>query len=305
LFKKNQRLKDALSCLGNSLKSVNADLCVPCFYQDRLLALFMFGKKYKSPYSQEEIDTFVLLARDMAVAIRSAELRNELEQSYVDAIQAIIAALEEKDSCTKGHSERVVKYSMQIAEELKNVFPFTNVINLSEKVRRAALLHDVGKIGIPDSILRKPGKLEKEEFEKIKKHPQISISILQSIRSIPDDVKEGIESHHERYDGTGYCKGEKGRRIPPIARIIAVADSYDAMTSNRSYRKPMTPREATKEILRCTYYKGPQWDPAVVEAHFNALKKDPTSSITQEMLESVSAELAKEEKKPINTSVCE
>ncbi len=295
-FKRSQQLKESLSRVRDSLASLRAQVCVPCFYQDRLLGLFVLGKKYRGVYSSEEVDTFILLAHDIAIAIRSAELRDELQQSYIGAIHAIITALEEKDPYTKGHSERVVKYSVAIAEELKNTFPFTKIANLIDKVRRAALLHDVGKIGVPDSILQKPGKLEKEEFERLKKHPQISINILQSIKNIPEDVKEGIESHHEKYDGTGYAKGAKGHRIPLIARIISIADAYDAMTSDRSYRKAMTPQEAVKEILRCTYYKGPQWDMKVVEAHLIALKKDQNTCVTDELIKNIRLELDKKEK---------
>jgi HD-GYP domain-containing protein (c-di-GMP phosphodiesterase class II) len=259
----NPDIIESLGAVKNSLKNLRADVCVYCYFKDRLLAFLLMGKKQRGAYSPEEIDTFSLLAHDVATAIRSGELRDELEQSYVDAIHAIITALEERDAYTKGHSERVVKYSVAIAIELRNVFPFTRIFNLVDKVRRAALLHDVGKIGVPDAILLKPGKLTSEEFEQLKKHPKASLTILESIKSLPEDVREGIESHHEKFDGTGYAKGAKGHYVPPIARIIAIADAYDAMTSDRPYRKAMPDKAAIEEINK---FAGKQFDPNVVDA---------------------------------------
>jgi len=254
-------LINAISNVRNSLKALKAEVCVSCIYKERLLAFLLMGKKQKGSYAQEELDTFSLLAHDVASAVRSGELREDLEQSYIDAIHAIITALEERDPYTKGHSERVVKYSTLIAEELKDTFPFTRILNLTDKVKRAALLHDVGKIGVPDSILLKPGKLTDEEYTKLKQHPTTSLHIIQSIKNLSEDIREGIESHHERYDGKGYGKGSQGHRVPPIARIIAVADTFDAMTSDRPYRKAKEPIEAVNEIINNSAI---QFDPDVV-----------------------------------------
>jgi HD-GYP domain-containing protein (c-di-GMP phosphodiesterase class II) len=262
-YQANPGLIRILEGLKASLRSFKADVCVSCFFNDSLLAFLLLGKKQKGSYTQEELDTFSLLAHDVAAAIKSGELRDDLEQNYVEAIHAIITALEERDSYTKGHSERVVKYSLLMAEELKDTFPYTRIFNFTDKVRRAALLHDVGKIGVPDSILLKSGKLTDEEFQTLKQHPQISLTILDSIRSLSEEIRDGIVSHHEKFDGTGYLKGSQGHRIPPIARIIAVADAYDAMTSSRPYRKAMSEEAAIQEINRCS---GRQFDPNVVEA---------------------------------------
>ena len=129
-------------------------------------------------------------------------------------------------------------------------------------IRHASLLHDVGKIGISEQILRKPGKLNDEEFEAIKSHPNIGAGILSSIEFLKD-VCEIIKHHHERYDGRGYPDGLKGEEIPLGARIVTVADSFDAITSKRPYRKPLTLDEATAEVIRCS---GNQFDPEVVKA---------------------------------------
>jgi len=265
----------AIENLKNNMKQFKADVCVSCFYKNRLLAFLLMGKKQKGSYAQEELDTFSLLAHDIATAVRSGELRDELEQSYIDAIHSIITALEERDIYTKGHSERVVKYSVQIAVELKDAFPFTRIVNFIDKVRRAALLHDVGKIGVPDAILLKPGKLTGEEYEKLKKHPATSLHIVQSIKNLSEDILDGIESHHERYDGKGYGKGAEGHRVPPLARIIAVADTFDAMTSDRPYRKALSEKAAIDEINRVS---GAQFDPKVVEAFNQSRAKNRLKS---------------------------
>ncbi|PIR65571.1 MAG: HD-GYP domain-containing protein, partial [Candidatus Omnitrophica bacterium CG10_big_fil_rev_8_21_14_0_10_43_8] len=265
----------AIENLKNNMKQFKADVCVSCFYKNRLLAFLLMGKKQKGSYAQEELDTFSLLAHDIATAVRSGELRDELEQSYIDAIHSIITALEERDIYTKGHSERVVKYSVQIAVELKDAFPFTRIVNFIDKVRRAALLHDVGKIGVPDAILLKPGKLTGEEYEKLKKHPATSLHIVQSIKNLSEDILDGIESHHKRYDGKGYGKGAEGHRVPPLARIIAVADTFDAMTSDRPYRKALSEKAAIDEINRVS---GAQFDPKVVEAFNQSRAKNRLKS---------------------------
>jgi len=264
-------LIQAIAGLKDNMKNLKADVCVACFYKENLLAFLLMGKKQRGSYTQEELDTFSLLAHDVASNIRSGELRDELEQSYIDAIHAIITALEERDPYTKGHSERVVKYSALMAEELKDTFPFTRIFNLTDKVRRAALLHDVGKIGVPDSILLKPGKLTDEEYARLKEHPKTSLHIVQSIKNISEEIRDGIEGHHEKYDGTGYGKGAKGHHVPPIARIIAVADTFDAMTSDRPYRKAKTEKIAAEEINRVS---STQFDPKVVDAFNKAYKKD-------------------------------
>lgn len=263
-------LMQAISGVKNSLKQLKAEVCVPCFYKERLLAFLIMGKKQKGSYTQEELDTFSLLAHDVAVAVRGGELREELEQSYIDAIHAIITALEERDAYSKGHSERVVEYSIQIAEELKDIFPFNRILNFIDKVRRAALLHDVGKIGVPDSILLKPGRLTDEEYSKLKEHPKTSLHIVQSIKNLSEDIRDGIEGHHERYDGKGYSKGSQGHHIPPIARIIAVADTFDAMTSDRPYRKMMAEKATVEEINKVS---ATQFDPKVVDAFNRAYEK--------------------------------
>lgn len=181
-------------------------------------------------------------------------LKNETEGTkrlFAQTAEALASAIDAKDKYTKGHSARVAEYSKKIAE-LAGKNP-----QECEEIYYAALLHDVGKIGISRSILNKNGKLTNEEYEVIKEHPDIGAQILSSISESPY-LSIGARSHHERYDGRGYPQGLKGDDIPEIARIIAVADAYDAMTSSRSYRETIPQQVVREEFVKCL---GTQFDP--------------------------------------------
>ncbi|MCD7746028.1 MAG: HD domain-containing protein, partial [Lachnospiraceae bacterium] len=181
---------------------------------------------------------------------RQAEYKLIIEQS----LHTFANAIDAKDKDTNGHSIRVSKYSREIARRM----------GLSEddqdEISYMALLHDIGKIGIPDSILKKSGKLTAEEWETVRTHPRIGGEILSEFTVIPD-IADGAKYHHERYDGTGYCEGLKGEEIPQKARIIAIADSFDAMCSTRHYQVGNTLEYAREELLRCS---GAQFDPDIV-----------------------------------------
>ena len=205
--------------------------------------------------------------------------KREFEKTHQDArelfeqtAEALSSAIDAKDSYTNGHSRRVAEYSQKIAEEA----------GMSEeeceRVYFAALLHDVGKIGVPIGILTKKGKLTKEEFEEIKLHPVMGGQILSSIRQSPW-LSIGARYHHERYDGKGYPEGLKGEDIPEIARIIAVADAYDAMTSNRSYRKAIPQHIVREEMIKCI---GTQFDPEFAKHMIHLIDLD-TEYRMQEM----------------------
>ena len=174
---------------------------------------------------------------------------------FVQTTEALANAIDAKDKYTRGHSARVASISREIAREA----------GLSDKdceqVYFAALLHDVGKIGIRKEIINKVGKLTDEEFEQIKQHPILGEQILSSIQQSPT-LSVGAHYHHERYDGRGYPEGLSGTDIPEIARIIAVADAYDAMTSKRSYRDPLTMQKVRTELAEGM---GKQFDPAFAE----------------------------------------
>ncbi|MCD8076676.1 MAG: HD domain-containing protein [Lachnospiraceae bacterium] len=181
---------------------------------------------------------------------RQEELKLIIEQS----LHTFANAIDAKDSDTNGHSVRVANYSREIARRMN----FS--VEEQEQISYMALLHDIGKIGIPDSILKKAGKLTPEEWEIVKSHPRIGGEILSEFTVIPD-IADGAKYHHEHYDGNGYCEGRKGEEIPLKARIIAVADSFDAMCSARHYQAGNTLEYAREELLRCS---GTQFDPDIV-----------------------------------------
>ncbi|HEY8280083.1 MAG TPA: HD-GYP domain-containing protein [Bdellovibrionota bacterium] len=190
-----------------------------------------------------------------------------VEEIYPDilfeSLRAIILTLEEKDSYTHGHSLRVAEYSVLIAQEL----------NLSEievrEVELSALFHDIGKIGIPDNVLLKPARLSRAEFEIMKSHPVRSARILEKVSALRNLIP-GIKYHHERYDGLGYPEGLSGNDIPLYARIILIADTYDAMTSTRPYRLALDKEIAFTELRSCSHT---QFDPVLVEAFITAMRK--------------------------------
>jgi HD-GYP domain-containing protein (c-di-GMP phosphodiesterase class II) len=173
-----------------------------------------------------------------------------------------------KDSYTAGHSTRVTLYSVIIGEELG-----LDVEQL-RRLRLAGLLHDVGKIGIRDSVLGKPGRLTDEEFAMMKSHPQVGENILTPVSQLAD-VIPGVVSHHERFDGTGYPRGLKAEEIPLLGRIIGVADAFDAMTSDRVYRPRLSDEVALAELRK---HSGTQFDSRVVTAFLSAYDKGFISS---------------------------
>jgi putative nucleotidyltransferase with HDIG domain len=183
-------------------------------------------------------------------------ISNSYDNQLQGIVKGVIATLELKDPYTRGHSERVASYALILAKAIGK---------LSNEEQKsffyACLLHDIGKVNIPDQILTKPGKLTKEEFEVIKSHPTVGANAVMNVEGINDCISV-IRSHHERWDGKGYPDKLKGEEIPLIARISAIADAFDAMTSSRSYREALTLEEAYKRIIEG---KGSQFDPDLVE----------------------------------------
>ncbi|MFC1969473.1 HD-GYP domain-containing protein [Chloroflexota bacterium] len=204
------------------------------------------------------------------ISSSQGELERKLEEKtreykllFFNTMDALIAALESKDKYTAGHSQRVSKIAVVIGEEL----------GLSEdeieELRWASLLHDIGKIAIDPSIQNKPGKLDAEEYIQMRNHVNVAPDIVKWL--VSDDAVEIIRHHHDRYNGTGFEQTIRGEKIPLGARIIAVADSYDAMTSDRPYRKAMSVNEALAELERCN---GSQFDPSVVRAFLKVVASE-------------------------------
>ncbi len=184
----------------------------------------------------------------------------DMRQSFLDTIHSLTKAIDAKDAYTRGHSSRVADYSEGIAKELGYS------IKKLEMLRYISLLHDCGKIGVKEHILNKPGRLDEEEFREMQRHSELGASIIGNVGMLAEGVKI-VRHHHERFDGGGYPDGIKGPDIPEGARIICVADAFDAMTTNRPYRRAMTPEEAMEELNRCS---GSQFDPRIVEAFIKA-----------------------------------
>ena len=187
--------------------------------------------------------------------------RDELREAYIGTIRVLAAAVEAKDDYTGGHVERVRRYAVALAREL----------DFSEDAARGldvgAILHDVGKVGVPDKVLAKAGPLDAEEWRAMRQHPAIGAQILQNVPFLVPAL-EVVANHHERWDGTGYPLGLRGEAIPLAGRIVAVADAFDALTTDRVYRGRRTIATAVDEVQACS---GSQFDPVVVEAFLRAL----------------------------------
>ncbi len=205
------------------------------------------------------------LSREVAKKTQEISAQHErLEKMSMQIVTALSGAIDAKDTYTNGHSTRVAEYSAQIAKRA----------GFSESVQRdiymMGLLHDVGKIGVPDAIINKPTSLSDEEYSVIMNHPVLGARILKSISEFPQMVT-GARWHHERYDGTGYPDGLSGENIPVEARIIAVADSYDAMSSRRSYRNILSQEKIRRELING---KGKQFDPVFADIMLAMMSED-------------------------------
>lgn len=227
-------------------------------------ALDFITKPFEPMVMLSRINRIIELAELQSNLERNLEEKtNLLEKVLLNSILVIANTIDAKDAYTSGHSKRVAQCATAIAERL----------NWSEKevqnIYNVALLHDLGKIGVPDAILNKPGKLSSEEFNVIKKHPVIGHDILKDIHMI-SGVGEGALYHHERYDGRGYPYGLKGEEIPYYARIIGIADAYDAMTSNRIYRPKLTQERVIEEFEKG---RGTQFDPGLTDLFLEMLRE--------------------------------
>jgi putative nucleotidyltransferase with HDIG domain len=209
------------------------------------------------PYNIHEIPIMIErnLTRHSLLENQTRQYEDAVQRSFRATLDALLAALDTRDTETEGHSERVAAYTMAMAHRLKLSSEELN------DIERGALLHDIGKIGVPDSILYKPGPLTPEEWEIMKQHPVIGYRMCMKV----DELRSAapiVLHHHERWDGGGYPYGLAGEAIPLGARIFAIADTLDAMTSDRPYRKALSFAEAREEIIRCA---GKQFDPEMVK----------------------------------------
>ncbi|MBQ7565612.1 MAG: HD domain-containing protein [Oscillospiraceae bacterium] len=233
---------------------------------------------FRDVYSQIAVNIFVSLVIFVIISFfyyfgYKIEQNNskKVKALNVQVVSALAEAIDAKDAYTNGHSSRVAKYAKMIAARAG----YSEAEQ--DKIYMMGLLHDVGKIGVPDEVINKPGKLTEEEFEKIKLHPVVGSKILESIKERPE-LATGARWHHERYGGGGYPDGITGEKIPAAARIIAVADAYDAMTSRRSYRDPMPQEKVREEIANGS---GSQFDPRFAEIMLRTIDEDPDFALRE------------------------
>lgn len=241
-----------------------AMITVPVKFKGKTIAVIQLINKVDGKYfTKSDEDLLEGMAGQIAVALENARLYNNMREQFIDFINSLVSAIDAKDPYTKGHSKRVTQYSLAIGKEMG-----LNEAKL-ENLEYMSILHDVGKIGIQDSILNKQAQLDDEEFTVMKTHTSIGAKILGEMKSLKS-LAAGARYHHEKYDGKGYWEKLKGEEIPLEARIISVADTYDAMTTDRPYRKGLDHRVAMDEINRCT---GTQFDPEIVK-YFNITMKE-------------------------------
>ena len=232
-------------------------MTVPLVLEEKAIgAIQAVNKQRGGLFGQTDLELFRSIADSAALAVNNAQLVADLQKSYDLTLAALSSALDLRDRETVGHSMRVVEYTARLAEQVGLDKESVNTI------RRGALIHDIGKIGVPDAILNKPGALNKEERAIIERHPQIGYYILVGIPYLKEELQLVIY-HHERWDGKGYPQGFGGEDIPLGARLFSIADTFDALTSDRSYRKGNT-YEAARRVIE--EESGRQFDPQAVAA---------------------------------------
>ena len=256
----DDRFKSSDSIIAQKIRSA---MCVPLAAKElRLGVLYVDTTDVRRKFNERDLELLATIGAQAGMALERARLIENLEELFIGAIRALAASIDARDPYTRGHSERVTDYAMVIA----------NVMGLQERERDivalAGQMHDVGKIGVPEAVLNKPGKLTEEEFAVIKLHPGQGADIIRNIRHpYIDEVVSAVLHHHERCDGRGYPEGRPSAEFCRTSRILAVADTYDAMTSDRTYRTKFTEEKAVG-ILR--EVAGSQLDPEVVKAFLQA-----------------------------------
>jgi putative nucleotidyltransferase with HDIG domain len=241
---------------------VRSAMCAPLVTRSSVLGIVYVDSHKANSFTRRDLSLFSALALKVAIAVDNARLYDDLRSLFYNTVETLVRTIQAKDQYTAGHSTRVSRYALMIADKL----------GLSTKEKHqlylAAMLHDIGKIGVPDDLLNRPGNLTAEEMERVRSHVQVGASMIEMLGEMHPIVPL-IRHHHECYDGSGYPDGLRGDQIPLVSRIIAVADMYDAMTSDRPYRKRRSHQFAVDEILQAT---GNKIDPRVTEAFLSVLK---------------------------------
>jgi HD-GYP domain-containing protein (c-di-GMP phosphodiesterase class II) len=239
-------------------------ICAPLIVKDEIIGTITLANKADhTSFKEQDLELLSTIAAQASVAIKNVHLYENQQTTYLNTMQALVSAVEASDPYTRGHSERVTRYAQTLGRQL-------NLTRDSfKRLERASILHDIGKIGIDVAVLHKEGVLSASDIDILQQHPLIGTKILEPIAFLKT-VRQIILQHHERYDGTGYPLRVKGDDILLEARIIAVADTYDAMTSDRPYRKALSHEIAVAEIKK---HSGTQFDPNVADAMFSLCQK--------------------------------
>jgi HD-GYP domain-containing protein (c-di-GMP phosphodiesterase class II) len=259
---------------------IRSVMCAPMRTTDQILGVLYVDSQMAREFSEAELELLAAVGNQAGIALHRARLMEEVERLFFDVMKAIASLIDAKDGYTHKHSERVAQFGVRIARHLGFDADSRAVVELS------GLLHDVGKIGVPDAILNKPGKLTDDEFRQMRLHPLHGARILSQIQSERVvNILPGIKYHHERWDGKGYPEGLKGEEIPLLGRVLGVADFLDALTSDRSYRKGLTLEQALDMVKDL---EGQAFDPAVVKAAVElhesgelALPTEPNPDVTK------------------------
>lgn len=246
---------------------LGAFIAVPLIKKNKVIGSLIVcnSKKAGTRFTDADKHLLYTLSNQVAVALLNAQLYKNLKDQYVRTVASLAAAIDARDPYTHGHSERVSAYAVAISTALSCTVRFI------ENIKLAGLLHDVGKIGIRDNVLSKDGALNDDELKKIREHPVIGTRIVHEVISTPLIIR-GIREHHERFDGKGYPHGLKGKKISLEGKIIAIADTYDSLTTDRPYRRGVSAKEAVMEIVHCA---GTQFDPVIVHAFERSVSRMP------------------------------
>jgi putative nucleotidyltransferase with HDIG domain len=278
----------------DSVTGALAALCVPLVSNEGVIGSICVGSRDRVfRFSSDDVRLLSTIANHVTIAIGNIELFLSLQEAYLATVRSLAAAVDAKDPFTRGHSDRVALYAKAIAEKLELSGEQCTALEM------AAYLHDIGKIGIREAILLKPGKLDAEEMGQMRHHPLIGANILRPV-AFPWPIAPVVRHHHEHFDGRGYPAGLKGEEIPLLARILTVADAYEAMTSDRPYRRGRTQDEAIEELHRC---EDAHFDKRIVAAFIAAIGEidDQVAARRARAIE----EIQPEEARAIFVAVCD
>lgn len=268
--KTSDSVKELLNQVDEQMRGLMVTACVPAYYQRELMAVLLLGEKNDGiKFKPDELDFFAALASDAAMAIRNAQLFEHLKKEaevnhdlFIRTIIVLGSTIEAKDPYTHGHTERVTSYALAVARQMVENGSTEFDKSFFDNLYIAGMLHDIGKIAIQESILNKKGKLTSDEYLEMKQHTLRGAEIVKPL-NLPKECVDGIKYHHENFDGTGYPQGLKGAEIPISAAIITVVDAFDAMTTDRPYRKGLEKKIAIEEIQR---KNGTQFNPIPAKA---------------------------------------